>query len=410
MACSKELQFPKEWLKYHHNSVNEAADPELFDEEEYFKWVVALGLCDRHTAKKYNMSVRPYHLMRYMVEVIPNNSLCRELFKLWTNLSGSIFVSDDKKSSNSKTEMRQLCDAFQMLDRQLCEQFPRLPTLDEMKQSLRKKVTDEKLIPQLLELMDFTNSVEKSLLQKDNFAEDDVRDFWRRLCVSFALYIEACKTESSTCVVPNVEIIWRRTLLGAVCPWLHVLEVTSGAIGKVREHVPLINELYCLSGFYCTTVNDIYSHEKEISDGTRVINTVRIMAESKEVSGESQAALKAVQILNSITKVMYQKIEKAKEENPDNAELCTLLDNIGLATAGWYFFHHYSARYYDAQWRLTLVGVEQEELEEWSGRCTDEEPLDEVKHFLQHSSPKANQISDYIISGVINIHANLLPA
>ncbi|CAB4021561.1 Hypothetical predicted protein [Paramuricea clavata] len=183
----------------------------------------------------------------------------------------------------------------------------------------------------------------------------------------------------------------------------------SGAIGKIRAHLPLINELYSLSAFYCMTVNDIYSHEKEKSDGTRVTNTVRIMAESKEVSGESQAALKAVQILNSIAKVMYQKIEKAKEENPDNAELCTLLDNIGMATAGWYFFHHYSPRYYDTQWRLTLVGVEQEELEEWR-RCTDEEPLDEVKHFLQRSSPKANEISDYVISGVINIHANLLPA
>ena len=409
MACSKELQFPKEWLKYHHDSVNEAVDPELFDEEEFFKWIVALGLCDRHTAKKYNASVKPYHFMRYMVEVVPNNSLCRELFQLWTNLTGSIFVSDDKKETFSQIEMRQLCDAFQMLDRQLCEQFPRLPTLAEMKQSLRKKGTDEKLIPQVLELMDFTNSVAKSILQKGNFAEDDVRDFWRRLCVSFALYIEACKTESSTCVVPEVEIVWRRTLSGGPHAWLHILEVTSGAIGKVRAHVPLINELYILSGFFCMTVNDIYSHEKEMSDGTRVTNTVRIMAESKEVSGEAQAALKAVRILNSITKVMYQKIEKAKEENPDNAEFCTLLDNIGMATGSWYFFHHFSPRYEDTLWRLTVVGVEQEKLEEWK-RCTDEELPDQVKHLLQHSSPKANQISDYIISGVINIHANLLPA
>ena len=146
-----------------------------------------------------------------------------------------------------------------------------------------------------------------------------------------------------------------------------------------------------------------------MSDGTRVTNTVRIMAESKEVSGEAQAALKAVRILNSITKVMYQKIEKAKEENPDNAEFCTLLDNIGMATGSWYFFHHFSPRYEDTLWRLTVVGVEQEKVEEWK-RCTDEELPDQVKHLLQHYSPKANQISDYIISGVINIHANLLPA
>ncbi|CAB4021562.1 Hypothetical predicted protein [Paramuricea clavata] len=164
MACSKELQLPKKWSKYHHDSVNEAIDPELFDEEECFKWIVALGLCDRHIAKKYVASAGPYLLMRCTVAVIPNNSLCREVFKLFVNLSTSIFISDDKKETFSQIEMRQLCDAFQMLDRQLCEQFPRLPTLAEMKQSLRKKGTDEKLIPQVLELMDFTNSVVKSLL------------------------------------------------------------------------------------------------------------------------------------------------------------------------------------------------------------------------------------------------------
>jgi hypothetical protein len=35
---------------------------------------------------------------------------------------------------------------------------------------------------------------------------------------------------------------------------------------------------------------------------------------------------------------VYQRIEKAKQENPDDQDLWKLLDNIGMATVGWYFF------------------------------------------------------------------------
>ena len=102
-------------------------------------------------------------------------------------------------------------------------------------------------------------------------------------------------------------------------------------------------------------------------------------------------------------------IESGKQGDPDNKEFHKLLDYIGMATAGWYFFHGYSPRYQDVQWRVTLVDVEEEELKQWRESKIINE-FDSLQHFLQQFSPKARKINDVVKIGVINMHANVLPA
>jgi hypothetical protein len=78
-----------------------------------------------------------------------------------------------------------------------------------------------------------------------------------------------------------------------------------------------------------------------------------------------------------------------------------------MATVGLYYFHHYSPRYDDSLWRLSIVEVENDELEEWR-KGNDEEQLQEILPLLLKCSPKAKKISDAVISGVVNMHANRL--
>ena len=140
-----------------------------------------------------------------------------------------------------------------------------------------------------------------------------------------------------------------------------------GIVWGVRKTLwrkSLINELYNLSGYYCMDLNDVYSHEREKRRGITAGNTVRTMSKSEECSSNTDAALKAIRIINASVKMMYQMIESGKQGDPDNKEFHELLDYIGMATAGWYFLHEHSPRYEETQWRVTLVDVEEEELKE----------------------------------------------
>ena len=408
MACSKELRVPKGWNKYHKDIVNESVDPELFSEDELFSWLEELDLShNKSEVAEYVRSIRPYHLMRHQVVHIPNNALCRQLFKLWTKTIIALFMSDDVLERLSEDEMHQICNAIQLLDDQIRAQFPRFPTIAEMKQSLLLQKVDEKFIPHIIYFLDFANNVAKSIIDQGNFSKEDVNDYWRRLVVMITLYYQGVEVEDKHIVCSYSEDVWTRLLAAAAMVWLQVQEMVAGSVIKNTEHVSLLNQLYFLADVYAMVVNDVYSYTREINLDVGICNMVQTIAGCKEASAESDAVIKCVEILNAVVKTMYQKIEKAKQKNPANQDLWKLLDNIGMATVGWYYFQHYSPRYDDSLWRLSIVDVENDELEEWR-KGNDEEQLQEVLPLLLNCSPKAKKISDAIISGVVNMHANLL--
>ena len=124
-------------------------------------------------------------------------------------------MNDDLMEAFSETEMRQVCNAFEVMDNEICEQFSEFLTLFEMKQSLKVKKVNEKIIPNVLNLLEFTNSVGKVVIEEGNFSQDDVRNYWRRLIMVMGLYVKAVKSESIQGVTTTMdEHLWRRVMLG----------------------------------------------------------------------------------------------------------------------------------------------------------------------------------------------------
>ena len=407
MACSKQLRVPKQWLKYHDDIVKEPVDPKLFSEDELCVWLKDLDLChNKSVIAKYVQTTKPYHLMRHQIVLLPRNALCEKIFTLWTNTIIALFIGDDFLEMLNKAEMGEICDAFQLLDEHIRDQFPQIPTIAEMKQFLMQQKVKEKFIPHIIYFQDFSNNVVKCMLENGSSSKEDVKDFWRRLVVMIAFYYEGVEDEVKSSVGVYADDVWKRSLSSAAMIWMIAQEITSEVIGKTTVHAPLLNELYFLGTFYSMVVNDIYSYKREMLLDATVCNLFQTFTVSKVVPGESEAAQKCVDILNEVVKVMYQKVEKVKQENAGDQDLCKLFDNIGMATVGWYYFHHHSPRYDDSIWRLSIVPVEDDELKEWR-QCTDKDPIEEVMALLIKYCEKAKRISDAIISGKVNMHTNL---
>jgi hypothetical protein len=347
--------------------------------------------------------------MRHQIVHLPRNALYKELFSLWAFAEVGMFISDDVLELVSEDEMRQICNAYQLLDEHIRDQFPQFPTIAEMKAFLLLQNVHERFIPNIIYFQDFSNKIAKSLIECSDFPQENVKEFWRRLVVMIALYYEGVWDEVKHTVGLYSENVWTRLLASGVLIWLIPQEVMSGVLVKNTEHLILLTELYFLESFFCMVVNDIYSYKREMGLNVTICNIVQTIIISKDASGETEAVQKCIEIINAVVKIMYQKIEKTKQENPDNQHLWKLLDDIGLATAGWYHFHHYSSRYDDSPWRLSAVDVEGSELEEWR-QYPDEHPPKEVMPLLLSYSPQAKKISEAILTGNVNMGVNLSSA
>lgn len=189
-------------------------------------------------------------------------------------------------------------------------------------------------------------------------------------------------------------------------PFLPVNEVMSGAIGKSKAHVILVSELYLLSSIFCALINDCYSYHKDMKEGCTT-NVIMELVETKKVSDKHEALAKVIEIANSIIKYMYQKIEKIKQENPNNPELHKVLDYTGMATVGWFFSHDTTPRYKATIWRLSLVEVEGMELEEWK-TSQEEEKSDFLRHFLYRPDTKAKTLIE-ASSSLIKTRGHMVP-
>ena len=307
MAFSKELCVPKECYKYHTDIANESVDPELFSEDELFSWMEELDLShNKSEVAKYVQAGRPYYLIRHLVVRLPNNALCRQLFKLWTKTIVPLFMSDDVLERLSEDEMHQICNAIQLLDDQIRAQFPRFPTIAEMKQSLLLQKVDEKFIPHIIYFLDFANNVAKSIIDQGNFSKEEVNDYWRRLVVMIMLYYQGVEVEVKHNVCSYSEDVWTRILASGVMIYLPFQEIVAGSVIKNTEHLSLLNELYFLATVFVMIINDIYSYSRETRLDVNTCNIVHTIAGSKEASAVSDAVIKCVEILNAVVKTMYQ--------------------------------------------------------------------------------------------------------
>ena len=376
--------------KYHHDILKEVKHADLEADNEVAKWIVGLGLSDKSAAEKYIDNIRPYHFMHCMAVPGPSNPLCRNIFKTSQLYLTGIFVFDDFLEQTSLAEVEQISDSFDMLNEQIRERFPVIPTNAQMIRSLK---INEKLIPHVLMHIDWLNTIANDLLQHGDFSIDDVWDFRCQMSAWIRKYFDDVRSQVGQKVkVTTADFMRLRIIDGAPAQFVKINEILVGAVGKCKAHVTITTQLYILSELVCVLINDCYSYHRE--NIVTIYNTIKVIHENKEVSEVPDAVSKLLQTINATIKYMYQTIEKTKHKYSDNPVLLKVLDAIGGATAGWFFIRdEVSPRYQATPRRFSLVEVEEMELKEWR-KAADEKPSDLVRPLLYRFNAKTKELID----------------
>ena len=364
MACSKPVRVPREWTKFMKEATSAPIDKELLGLQEMIDWAAECELGDEELVKKYCQKIRPYIFMRCLYPIIPDDTMCRELFKLFVHFILFVFISDDKMELQSEEEVRNMCVGFAQLDDHGRESFPEFPTVEEMKKIVRK-ISIPSIVGPTVFFGDFLNKMSSVLLKHGNYSRDVVYDFRLRTSNMILLYIQAVAMEKPKEKQGTVlEVFWRRIFGGCAFTLPLFAEAFSGALGTTKQHVGVITEIVLYSNMFAIAVNDLFSYLKEkdtISDNI----FVAILAE-KEEENISGAAEKIAQISEAILKCTYEKIQKHLKRHPGIPELRSVFDYLGRCTAGWLWAHCFVVpRYVESSLKFTLVEVDSDHLSTW---------------------------------------------
>ena len=194
MACSKPTRVQREWTKFMKEATSAPLNKELLGLQEMIDWAVECELCDEELVKKYCKKIRPYSFMRSIYPVIPDDTLCRELFKVLVHFVLLVFVADDQMELQSEEEGRNMCAGFAQLDDRSRESFPEFPTVKKMKKIVRQMSIPSIVGPTVF-FADFVNKMASVVLKHGNYSHDVVYDFRLRASNMILLYIQAVAME-----------------------------------------------------------------------------------------------------------------------------------------------------------------------------------------------------------------------
>ncbi|CAB4016901.1 Hypothetical predicted protein [Paramuricea clavata] len=406
MSCSNEVRIPSNWAFLEKEVLKEQPDPELVDIDGLIKWVVECEIADENMVRKYVKIVRPYYFARLLYPILPNNRLCREAFKIFLHFVIAVYRCDDRMETECDlNDMGKICNAYDKLDEQLCETFPKIPTVKEMQSSL-KFLSEAKLIAPVTLCMDFVNKVTCAILTHGSVSEDVVFEFRRRLSNSVSIYLKAVKSEKNmTPEDSDNETLWRRIFGGGPLFLLLYVEISSFSLGKTKEFIPTITEMYVVSSLCCIITNDVYSYYRETTESLIYCDSIiKVWLHNKEITTIPEAIARITNILNATVKYMFEMGKNVKIQYPNSPEVHALFEYIAYATIGWMFMHDQgSHRYRDSPWRISLVDVKEIDLQQ----NKDSYGEDVLKTFLEMSNSKAKKIID-ALRGVIAVREDLI--
>ena len=404
MACSKPIRVPREWTKFTKEATTAPLDKELLGLQEMIDWAVECELCDEELVKQYCKKVQPYFFMRSMYPVIPDDTLCREIFKVLVHFVLLLFIADDQMELQSEEEGRNMCVGFAQLDDRSRESFPEFPTVEEMKKIVRQMSTPSIVGPTVF-FGDFVNKMASILLKHGNYSHDVVYDFRLRASNMVSMFIQSVASEKvkkkSETVLENY---WRRVFGGCFFP-LHLLaEVCSGALGMTKQHVGVVTEIYLYSVMFAIAVNDFVSYPRE--KDTICDNIFRAILAEKEEENISGAAEKVAQIAEVTLKCIYQKIQKTLQRHPGIPELRSLFDYLGRCAAGFLWIHCFVVpRYVESSLKFTLVEVDDEHLSTWlSEKHNYGDGV--IKEFLEMANQRMADVIMDALCGAFPVHKN----
>ena len=409
MSCSKEVRIPSKWAFLAKEVLKEQPNEELVDIEKLIKWVGECEIGDKNIVQKYVKKIRPYYFARLLYPVLPNDHVCQETFKVFLHFVIAVYRCDDRMEVECDLDdMEKICSAYDHLDEQLCEIFPQIPTVSEIQSSL-KFLSEAKLIAPVTLCMDFVNKVIAVILKGGNVSKEVVFEFRRRLSNSVSIYLKAVHSEKKmTAEDTENETLWRRIFGGGPLFLLLYVEISSFSLGKTKEHIPTVTEMYVISSLCCIITNDLYSYHRETSESLIYCDSViKLWLQNKEISTMPEAIARITTILNATVQYMYEKVENVKVQYPNCPEVHTLYEYIGYATIGWMFMHDQgSHRYQDSPWRISFADVNENELQQWLAN-KDPYGVEMINQFLEMSSSKAKKIND-ALRGEIPVRGKLI--
>ena len=402
MACSKPIRVPREWTKFTKEATTAPLDKELLGLQEMIDWAVECELCDEELVKQYCKKVHPYFFMRSMYPVIPDDTLCREIFKVLIHFVLLLFVADDQMELQSEEEGRNMCAGFAQLDDRSRESFPEFPTVEEMKKIVTGQMSTPSIIGPTVFFGDFVTKMASILLKHGNYSHDVVYDFRLRTSNMILLYIQAVAIEKHKEKQGTVlEVFWRRIFGGCAFSLPFFAEVFSGALGSTKQHVGVMTEIFLYSNMLAIAVNDLYSYFKEKDTNCDNMFGAILSEEEEGEENISEAVEKIAQICEAILKCAYEKIKKKLKRHP---ELRSLFDISGRCIAGWLWIHCFTLpRYAESSLKFTLVEVDDEHLSTW----LSEKPNygdGVIKEFLGMANERMEDVIMDALCGAFPIH------
>ena len=411
MSCSKEVRIPSDWAILQREVLKEEVDPELINVDELIKWAIECGIGDESVIRKYVKVLKPYHFGRCVYPVFPNNRLCREAFKVFAQFTVCIYVCDDLIENDCDlNDLEKMCSDYDNVDEKLCEMFPKVPTISDLKslfELLPNARTNSSRAPIFL-CMDFVNRVTALVLREGDVSEKAVFDFRRILSNTLSIAFKAVKSEKKMTEKDSEnETLWRRIFNGAPMFGVVYTEISSFALGKTKEHAQTVVEMYVVNALCCILINDLYSLHRESADATVCDNVVKFWFRKKEITSMPEAVVRCTRILNTIIQYIYKKVENVKTQYPDSPEVHALFLHIAHYIIGWFFIHEYACgRYQDSPWRLTLVDLKEDEVDQWLAE-KDSYGVNVLNQFLA-TNTKAKKIIDALQGGVGDLSDELI--
>nr|UPI41568.1 TPS2 [Erythropodium caribaeorum] len=361
MAFSRPLNVPRQWTENGKASMTKEVDQELLGIDELIDMVVQSELGDEAAVKKYCDGIRPYNIMLSFHPMVPNTTVCRNVFKVFVHYVIVLYLSDDKLEKMSKEDLETTYAIFARLNEQNRKRLPSIPTIQEMKQSMSK---DTNFVGPILGFTHLVNRLAFILLVQGNYPTELVYEFRLRVSNMIALYFQAIAAEKHPEKKNTaVECAWRRIFGGAALAINTCAEVFSDSLGKIPQHKATITELHLLSQVYISSINDLYSYFYECH--TNSDNLPHALVVGNEADNPREATCKIAEILDAIMMYIYKKAEEIKLKNPNSPELYDVFNRIGQMMIGCYYMHLHLPRYQKSQLAFTLVEVNEKELPNW---------------------------------------------
>ena len=408
MSCSKEIYVPRRWVQ-RHKKIPVLAQPaieKLISMNELIELVIECGLCDKTSISKMHEKINTYQFMWCMVDTVPASQYAEEIFKSSLHFLCALFLVDDAVESYSAKEMQDLSRSYDILEQQVCKTFPNFPSINEMNESLvhLRKPFDRASITFC---MQYVNKITAILLKEGNTPHDVVYNLRRRTSNAISIAFQAVLIKSKCgSIITSDEMLWRRVFDGLVILFYQFGELISGTTEIAQQHIPVLTELRMLGCLHCIVINDLYSYQRDkpaLSD-----NIIKTWLLEKSVSSLLEATARCGQILDSIMKYMYQRVEQCKQSNPSCSQLKSLLETTIYTTVGWIRSHATVVpRYCESQLKVSLVEVEEGEIPKWLAK-RDEYGWNVVEKFVETLNDEKHKGILNALQGIVDGREQLL--